>query len=211
MRINRRDFALSATALAAAPLVSSLAWPALIAPARAATVGDNGLHTQPFFLDTFLDMGEDLSEAAAEDKGLVILFEQRGCPYCREMHEVNFTHQKVLDYIVPRFNFVQIDLWGAREVTDFDGETMEERALARRWGVNFTPTVSFFSKATQVDGSANGKMLETARLPGYFKPFHFTAMFEFIAEGHYETQGFQRYLQDKFAEMESRGEKPDVW
>ncbi len=206
MPVTRRSFTASGLAAGAA-----LAWPGLAATARAATVGDNGLYVQPFFLDTFLDMAEDLSDAAAEDKGLVVLFEQRGCPYCRELHEVNFTHEKVLDYVLPRFNFVQLDLWGSREVTDFDGEVMEERALARRWGVNFTPTVSFFSKAIETDSTQNGRALESARLPGYFKPFHFTAMFEFVAEGHYEHQGFQRYLQDKFAALEARGEKPDVW
>ena len=56
-----------------------------------------------------------------------------------------------------------------------------------------------------------GKALEAARLPGYFKPFHFVSMFEFVADGSYKDQNFQRYLQDKFADYEKRGEKPDVW
>ncbi|MCC0028761.1 MAG: hypothetical protein H6891_00135 [Brucellaceae bacterium] len=47
---------------------------------------DNGLHHQDWFLESFLDIGEDLAEAQAKGKGLVIVFEQRGCPYCREMH-----------------------------------------------------------------------------------------------------------------------------
>ena len=48
-------------------------------------------------------------------------------------------------------------------------------------------------------------------MPGYFKPFHFVSMFEFVADGSYKDQNFQRYLQDKFADYEKRGEKPDVW
>ena len=206
MPLSRRQFALAGAAFATSPFLT-------LSPhrARAAAVGDNGLHVQPFFVDSFLDMGEDLTDAKAEDKGLVILFEQRGCPYCKEMHEVNFASQKVRDAILPHFNFVQLDLWGSREVTDFDVEAMEERELARRWGVNFTPTLSFFAKDTEVSGSESGKALEAARLPGYFKPFHFVSMFEFVADGSYKDQNFQRYLQDKFADYEKRGEKPDVW
>ena len=45
-------------------------------------VGDDGLHKQPWFFDSFLEMGPDLEEAADSGKGLVVIFEQRGCPYC---------------------------------------------------------------------------------------------------------------------------------
>ena len=48
-------------------------------------------------------------------------------------------------------------------------------------------------------------------MPGYFKPFHFMAMFEYVAEDHYKEAGFQRYLQNKFAELEAKGIDPDVW
>lgn len=56
-------------------------------------VGPNeeGLHVQPWFLDTFRDVREDMQEAADAGKQVAILFEQKGCPYCREMHRVNMT------------------------------------------------------------------------------------------------------------------------
>ena len=53
----------------------------------AATVGDDGLHIQPWIRDTFKDLQEDLDEANAEGKRLAIFFEQRGCIYCTKMHE----------------------------------------------------------------------------------------------------------------------------
>ena len=206
MRLNRRQFTFTGAAFAASPLLTLSQ-----RSAHAATVGDNGLHTQPFITETFLDLAEDLADAQADGKGLAVIFEQRGCPYCKEMHEVNFASQKVRDAILPHFSFVQLDLWGSREATDFDGKAMEEKELAKRWGVNFTPTLSFFAKDTQVTGSESGRMIEAARLPGYFKPFHFVSMFEFVAEGRHKDENFQRYLQEKFANYEKRGEKPDVW
>jgi len=52
--------------------------------AAAVTVGDDGLHIQPWIRDTFKDLQEDLDEANAEGKRLAIMFEQRGCIYCKK-------------------------------------------------------------------------------------------------------------------------------
>lgn len=181
---------------------------ALWAPAaKAMTLGDDGLHKQPWFAETFLILGEDVEEAAADGKRVAVIFEQKGCPYCREMHTVNFAEPEVTEYIKANFMVVQLNMWGAREVTDLDGKAMEERELARRWRVNFTPTVVFLPTPEEMKAG----MTEAARLPGYFKPFHFLRMFEYVKAGAYADQPFQRYLQDKFEEMDKAGEKPKVW
>ncbi|WP_146188847.1 thioredoxin family protein [Albidovulum aquaemixtae] len=178
--------------------------------ARAETiVGDDGLHKQPFFLDSFLELGADLEDAAAEGKGLIALFEQRGCPYCRELHQVNFARTEITDFIQAHFLVVQLDLWGARAVLDFDGEEMEERQLAQKWFVNFTPTQVLFPAENA--GASDLRQAEAFRLPGYFKPFHHLSGLEYVATGAYRDQPFQRYLQDKFAELEAQGIDPDVW
>ena len=176
---------------------------------RAATLGDDGLHKQPWFLDSFLEMAPDLEEAAAEGKGLVVLFEQRGCPYCKELHEVNFENAELVEFLTGHFNVVQLDLWGSREVTDFDGETLEERALAQKWLVNFTPTTVIFPASAA--GATSLQDAEAFRMPGYFKPFHYLASLAYVAGGHYRDQPFQRFLQDRLAAIEARGEKADVY
>ena len=60
------------------------------APAMAATLGDDGLHKAPWIIDTFKDLREDLTEADAEGKRLMVIIEQRGCIYCSKMHEEVF-------------------------------------------------------------------------------------------------------------------------
>ena len=177
------------------------------ATAQATTVNEDGLHVQPWFSESFLILKEDVSDAHSKGKRLAVIFEQRGCPYCKEMHEVNFQAPEISDFIKKNFNVVQLNLWGAREVTDLDGKAMEERELARRWRVNFTPTVVFLPTPEEI---AKGET-EVARMPGYFKPFHFLSMFEFVTDGSYKDQNFQRYLQDKFKAMEEKGIKPKVW
>lgn len=169
-------------------------------------VGDDGLFKQEWFIDSFLDLKEDHAEAADDGKGLIILFEQRGCPYCKELHKVNFAKNEIREYINKNFNVLQLDMWGSRAVTDFDGKEYEERDLAKAWRVTFTPTVVFYAKDKSPikDG-------ESARLPGYFKPFHFLSMLEYVHEGKFEDQHFQRFLQDKFKRLEAEGKTPEVW
>lgn len=196
--MDRRTFVASVAAcFAAAPALAEL------------VLRDDGLHDQPFFLDSFLELAYDHEEAAANGRGLLIIFEQRGCPYCRELHAVNFQRPEITDYMSQNFDVVQLDMWGARAVLDFDGEEIEERELAQKWGVNFTPTQVFFPAARV--GATDLRGAEAFRLPGYFKPFHHLSALEYVAEGQYEVQPFQRYLQDKFAALAEQGIDPDVW
>ena len=68
--------------IGAAVAAAVLAW-----PLAAAELGDDGLHKTAWMRDTFKDLREDLEEANAEDKRLMLMFEQRGCIYCTKMHE----------------------------------------------------------------------------------------------------------------------------
>src|SRR6476469_2994663 len=101
---------------------------------------EQGLYSQGWFQLSFLDLREDFNEAQAEGKRLAVIFEQRGCPYCAKLHTEILALKYINDYLRENFRIVQLDLWGAREVTDFDGARMPEKALAERWGVIFTPT-----------------------------------------------------------------------
>jgi len=174
-------------------------------------LGDNGLHIQSWFHEGFLELEDDLATAADEDKDLLILVEQPGCPYCREMHQVNLRIPQIVDHIQENFLVVQLDMRGSREVTDMDGTAMEERALVRNWGVNFTPTLIFVPKEA-ADGSGNTKERAVMVMPGYFKPFHFDTMVNFIASDAYENGGdFQRYLDDRAARLRAEGKDVDIW
>lgn len=166
----------------------------------AATINEDGLHVQPWFIDSFMILKEDVADAAADGKRVAVIFEQRACPYCKEMHNVNLADPGISEFIKNNFSVIQMNLWGAREVEDLGGKIMEERTLARRWRVNFTPTIVFLPTPEE---AAKGEV-EVARMPGYFKPFHFLSMFEFVDAGAYVDQNFQRYLQNKFKRWKRR-------
>ncbi|MBV6635791.1 MAG: thioredoxin family protein, partial [Mameliella sp.] len=96
-------------------------------PVAAQQMGDDGLYKNPWMRDTFKDLREDLDEANAEGKRLVLFFEQRGCIYCKKMHEEVFTDPEVSEFIAENYFVVQLNLHGSTEVTDFDGEVLQER------------------------------------------------------------------------------------
>jgi len=200
--MKRRDFCLTAGATAMLPMLGS---PAL------AKLNADGIHTQDWFMESFMDLREDHGEVAAQKKHFAIFFEQKGCPYCAAMHEKNLSQPKISKFIQEKFGVLQINIFGSREVTDFDGKTMEERQLARRWGVMFTPTIVFIKPNLDGLDGLNGKQLQIARMPGYFKRFHFITFFEYIAGDHYETIDFQRFLQAKADKMREEGKEVDIW
>ena len=163
-------------------------------PARSeAVLGEDGLHHQPWFLDSFLILGEDLEEAAANGKRFAVMWELKGCPYCRETHLVNFARPDIEAYVRENFAVLQLNLLGSRAVTDFDGEELEERRLAEKYAIRFTPTFQFFPEVP-AELAGTGMDVEVARMPGYFKPDHFLAMFRFVRDKAYERQSFKEFL-----------------
>ena len=191
------------TALAAAFGLS------LVATASgAATVGEDGLHKEPWFALTFKDVREDIATAREQGKRLVLIFEQRGCIYCAKMHEEILSKPEISDYIRDNFMVVQINLFGDEEVTDLDGETLTEKKAARRWGVVFTPTMLFMPEDVPQDGDAakTAGAAAVATMPGAFGKITFRNMFQWVREKGYESdEHFQTWHARKIAEMRAAG------
>ncbi len=174
-------------------------------------VGDDGLHKQSWFLESFLDLREDLAEAQGKGKRLAIMWEQKGCPYCAETHTKNLAIKEISDYIKANFEVIQLNLWGDREVTDLDGEVTTEKKLARKWGVVFTPTIHFFVEENELQDGKPGIRQIAAVMPGYFKPFHFVRMFEWVKERRYENQHFQKYIAEMVEKYRKEGKNVNMW
>ncbi|WP_439124154.1 thioredoxin family protein [Marivita sp.] len=163
-------------------------------PLAAAELGDDGLHKQPWMRDTFKDLREDLDEANAEGKRLVLFFEQRGCIYCTKMHEEVFSDSGISDYIGDNYFVVQLNLHGDVEVTDFDGETLSEKDMARKWRVMFTPNIVFLPE--EVPEDQNALEASVAVMPGAFGKGTTRDMFTWVVEERYlldNGEDFQRY------------------
>jgi len=163
-------------------------------PALAAELGDDGLHKTDWMRDTFKDLREDLDEANAEDKRLVLMVEQRGCIYCTKMHEDVYPREEISSYIDDNFFVVQINLHGDTEIVDFDGEVLSEKAAARKWGLLFTPSILFLPE--DVPEGQTAQQAAVAVMPGAFGAGTTLDMFTWVVEKRYALDGdedFQRY------------------
>jgi len=166
----------------------------ITSPSILAETGDDGLHKQPWIQDTFKDLPEDLTDANAEDKRLVIFVEQRGCVYCTKMHEEVFSDPAISEMIQAKYYVVQINLHGDTEVTDFDGQVLSEKDAVRKWGVLFTPTIIFLPENVAPDTTAIQAAVSV--MPGAFGKGTTMDMFTWVHEERYlldDGEDFQRY------------------
>ena len=162
--------------------------------AFSAELGDDGLHKQNWMRDTFKDLREDLGEANMEGKRLVLMFEQRGCIYCSKMHKDVYSRDNVSNYIDENFFVVQLNLHGDLEVTDFDGEVLSEKEMARKWNILFTPTVLYLPQ--EVDDSLTAPEASVSFMPGAWSAGTTFDMLTWVKEERYlldNGEDFQRY------------------
>jgi thioredoxin-related protein len=123
-----------------------------------------------------LDLADDL-ETARKGKRFVVMWELKGCPYCKETHFVNFAQSRISEYIKANFEVLQLNIIGSRKVTDFDGQELSEKDLAAKYGVRFTPTFQFFGESAATLKGLPPTKREVSRAPGYMRPDDFLAMF----------------------------------
>ena len=159
-----------------------------------AILTEDGIYRQPWFLESFLELADDLAAANEQKKWLAVMWELRGCPYCKEMHVVNFARPEITEFIRKNFEILQLNIIGSREVTDFDGSKLSEKALAQKYGVRYTPTIQFFPDTMAGLAAKTPKEREITRIQGYLAPAAFLTMFRFVAERAYEKGTLRDYL-----------------
>jgi thioredoxin-related protein len=152
-------------------LLRSLLLLGAAAPAGAQLVAPHAIDIPPWFNQSFLDLREDVHEAAQEGKRLMLYFGQDGCPYCKALIQTNFTQPQIVAKTRKHFLVLALNIWGDHEVTWFDGRAMREKEFARFLKVQFTPTLVFFDERGEV----------VARLNGYYPPHRFEAALDWVA------------------------------
>ncbi len=163
-------------------------------------IGDDGMHKTHWMRDTFRDMAEDLEEASAEGKRFMIIIEQRGCVYCKKMHEQVFPDPEIKAMIEDNYFVVQMNMFGDIEVTDFDGEILSEKDMISKWNIVFTPTMMFFDDVLPPEGTTAAQAAVMI-MPGAFGKLTTLSMFQYILEKGYEgDEHFQKYVARIIAE-----------
>jgi thioredoxin-related protein len=123
-----------------------------------------------WFSESLLDLREDVAEAAAQGKRVMLYFGQDGCPYCKRLMEVNFRQEAIAAKAQKHLVALALNIWGDREVTWTDGSASTEKQLAARLKVQFTPTLIFLDERGAV----------ALRVNGYYPPHHFDAALDHV-------------------------------
>ena len=137
-----------------------------------------------WFKNSFLDFRDDVKDATAHNKRLVLFFYQDGCPYCKKLLEINLAQKNIADTLRSRFDVITVNLWGDRDITDTDGARMIEKKFAEKMKVMYTPTILFFDEHANV----------VLRVNGYYEPHKFLAALNYVADKHEKDGSFRDYF-----------------
>ena len=161
--------------------------------AHANTLGDDGLHKADWMHETFKDLNEDLADATAQGKRLLLIVEQRGCIYCSKMHKEVYIDPTIEAMLTNDFYVIQLNMFGDVDVTDFDGIVLSEKEMIRRWGLMFTPTMMFLPESIADDRTAVQASVVT--MPGAFGKGTTRALLTWVKDhGYNSDEHFQKYL-----------------
>jgi thioredoxin-related protein len=138
-----------------------------------------------WFADTLLFVKEDAADAAKEGKRLMLYFGQDGCPYCKQLIEVNFRQARIVDKMRKGFVAIAVNIWGDREITWTDGRAMSEKQLTAALKVQFTPTLLFLDEKGEV----------ALRVNGYLPPERFEAALDYVSGKMEKKLPFAEYKQ----------------
>ncbi len=141
--------------------------------AEASDYENPGYHEKPaWFKNSFMDIREDIADAAQAGKRVILYFYQDGCPYCAKLLDVNFAQREIAGNTQKYFDVIAINMWGALEVTDFNGKETTEKDFASGLKVMYTPTLLFLDE--------QGKVI--LRLNGYYPPHKFSAVIDYVGQ-----------------------------
>jgi thioredoxin-related protein len=156
------------------------------------------LHDQPFFLKPPLDLGRPGKAAA---RPLAVLFEQKQCAACDELHRQGFS-DPAARALTAKFDVARLELFGKERLITPRGKPLTAEQWGRELKVAYTPTLVFFD--------AGGR--EVFRVEAYLKPFHLASSFDYVASGAYRKEpNFQRYIQARAEKIRAAGGRVDLW
>ena len=166
---------------------------AVAAPCRAQAPSPHAIDIPRWFTETFLELRDDVREAAAQGKRVMLYFGQDGCPYCTALMQTNFSQRPIADKTRRHFVAIALNLWGDREVVWLDGRRMSEKALGRELRVQFTPTLLFLDEQGVV----------ALRLNGYLPPHRFEAALDYAAGLAGKGMRYDEYIKTAIREAAS--------
>jgi len=142
---------------------------------------------QYFFDQKLGDLKAELDTARKEGKtGVMLMFKQEDCPWCRRMEETILNQSEVQDYFKKHFLIFHMDIKNDLSLVDFKGKDTTEKAFSADNRVRATPVFLFFD----LDGNVSYRFTGVAK-----DPKEFLLLGRYVVEGAYKKQPFSVYKQ----------------
>jgi thioredoxin-related protein len=152
------------------------------------------LHVEEGFLTAPVDL------SVKGEKPLLVLFEQKQCLECDELH-LDILKRQPVRKSLDQYRVALLDLWSTDAITTPAGEQTTVRQWADALDIRYAPSMLIFDR----EGS------EIFRTEAYLKAFHVHGALDYVLDGEYLREPeFQRYLQVRREEMEAKGIKVDL-
>jgi thioredoxin-related protein len=175
-------------------LISPAAFAREEAPLDAGMVNPGYVEKPDWFKVSFLDLYEDVAEAAANQRRVMLYFYQDGCPYCKKLLQDNFGQRAIAEKTRKYFDVVPINIWGDRDVTIGD-KTVSEKQFAEVLKVQYTPTLIFFDEKNKIVYRANG----------YYPPEKFVSVLDYVGQKKETEASYLDYAKNHPLKQKSSG------
>lgn len=171
--------------------------PAVAETAPGKVTGGQKYDMPDWFKMSFLDLKDDLKEANAHGKQLMLFLHLEECPYCARTLNENFREGATREFIERHFDVIGIDIRGSRSVDWFDGRQYSEQELTHKLKVYATPTIIFLDP--------EGKI--ALRLNGFRKRQAFRQAVDYVQQKAYRHESLASFVaQQKQAPYRFRAE-----
>lgn len=142
-------------------------------------------HPRPaWFKESFLEIQDDVDEASAEGRHVMLFFHLNDCPYCDRMLSESFEQEPLTSYIRQHFDVIEVNVKGDREIVFNEEISMLEKELSEHLKVRATPAIMF------LDAENNS----VVRVDGYRAPERFQHVLNYVSSKGYKKYTLSEHL-----------------
>lgn len=138
--------------------------------------------------------------ASLTDKPVALLFEDRTCDACAELHERILNQPETLA-LLDNFTAVRLDALSATPIIGVDGHKTTAKAYAETLNLSYRPGLVLFDQGREI-----------MRIDSMLRTFHFQEVLRYVGEQHYQTYPlFRDYSRLNQERILNSGQNIDIW
>jgi thioredoxin-related protein len=138
---------------------------------------------------------DDLHAALEPDKYLLVIFGQKQCATCDELH-LDILQRPESKELLERMNVAVIDLWSQDKIVTPDGSEQKIVDWVKKLDIKYAPSLVYF----------NDQGEEVFRSDAYLKAFHVQSVMDYVTTAAFKEQpNFQRYIDTRADHLREQG------